>query len=145
MLAPSFERCQARCRSHAFQKGADGPYMLFLAPGEEQHPRFSTLNPEERTNRLEAFPGRYLLLTPHFLKSVLRSSSYLRSVVNSRGPWFNAVTFLHMALRHATRTLCCFQGTTCLFFFNRQKAVIRGAEAKRRLTTWVETQWLAAG
>jgi len=77
-----------------WRQGVDGSYIPFLAPGEQQHPRFSTLNPEERPNRLEAFPGRYLLLTSHFLKPVLRSSSYLRNIAHSFVHLDNTVVFL---------------------------------------------------
>jgi hypothetical protein len=61
--------------------------------------------------RGEAFPWGYCVLRLHFLKPMLRSSSYLRSLVNSRVHWFNAVTFLPTALRYGTRTLFCSQGT----------------------------------
>jgi hypothetical protein len=84
----------------------------FRRPGEPQHPSLSTLAPGNVPTGVEAFPWCYCSMTLHFLKPMLRSSSYLRSVLYSIAHWFNTVVFLRMALRHATRTLFSFQGTT---------------------------------
>jgi hypothetical protein len=70
-----------------------------------------------------------LLKTLHFLKPVLHSSSYLRSVENSMAHWLNTVVFLPQALRLGTRTLFSFQGTTRIIAY-----LTNGMDKKRKAT-----------
>src|SRR6266487_7103208 len=100
----------------------------FWRPGESQHPSLSTLAPGNVPTGVEAFPWCYCSMTPHFLKPMLRSSSYLRSVLNSIVHWLNTVVFLPQALRLGTRTRFSFQGTSRLFYDRWQKAEM--AQAK---------------
>jgi hypothetical protein len=51
-------RCQARCFSHAFREGMNGPQRPFLALGEQQHPPLSRLSPGERTHQGGGFSFR---------------------------------------------------------------------------------------
>ena len=103
-------RCHARWCSHAFPKGMNGPQLRFLASWRVPTPELFSSFPWERTRRGGGFSLTILLQTLHFLRPWI-GYPYLRSAKIAFAHWLNAVTFLHMALHHATRTLFSFQST----------------------------------
>src|SRR5690348_14289032 len=82
----------------------------FWRPGECQHPPLSRLNPGEHAHQAGGFSLRSSFCDAALPKAVhpmvpcLRASKELIH-------WFNAVTFLRLALRQTTRTFFSSQGT----------------------------------
>src|SRR6266481_1349232 len=102
--------CHARWYSHARLFGMNGPQLQFSASWGGPTPEPFGSFPWERTRRGGGFSLALLLHTLHFLKPWI-GYPYLRSAKIAFAHWLNAVTFLRMALHHATRTLFSFQST----------------------------------
>jgi hypothetical protein len=106
----SLARCHARWRSHAFRKGKNGPQLPFLAswgvptPASFEAQSWGTCPPGWRLFLALFFEDATLPKAVHPLVPCLRASKELIH-------WFNAVTFLRLALRQTTRTLFSSQGT----------------------------------
>src|SRR5437899_1735355 len=78
------ERCHARWVSRAFRKGIHSPQLpKSRILGKPNTRIFRCCSPSEPTHQGGGFSLCSSLQTPHFLKPVLRSSSYLRSVAHS--------------------------------------------------------------
>ena len=80
----------------------------FRQLGEEQHPRLSTLNPGERTPRVEAFPTLFFCRTTLPKAVDWLPVPSLRKIADTL---VNTVVFLRLVLHEPTRTLFSFQGT----------------------------------
>ncbi|EFH86177.1 hypothetical protein Krac_7464 [Ktedonobacter racemifer DSM 44963] len=121
----SLARCQARCCSHTFREGIDGPQLSFSASWRDATPAsFEAHSWGTYPKGAEAFPWRYSFGDVTLPKAVdwIPVPSHVE-IAETVG---NAVTFLRMALRHATRTLFSSQGTTDQFFSRTEKTEGQG-------------------
>jgi hypothetical protein len=135
--------CQTRWYSHALPKGKKWPTTSafgVLGSLNTRIFRYSLLG--NVPTRAEAFPNAILdaATLPKAVEWIPVPSQ--QQIAHTLA---NAVTFLRMVLRHATRTLLSSQGTTQLFFLEETKAETARAQASNRLTAWVKTTAACGG
>ncbi len=100
-------RCHARSWFHAVRKGTHGPQLAVGVLGTRNTRVFRRYSPGNVPTGAEAFPELFLHA------AALPKAGTADSVVPSQQQialytWNNTGVFLHMALRHTTRTLFSF-------------------------------------
>jgi hypothetical protein len=122
-----------RCRScfRALHKGKNGPQLVVGILESRNTRLFRGSRLGNVPTRLEAFPALFFWST-----TLPKAVEWLPvpSLCKKADTVANAVTFLHIALRDATRTLFSSQSTPLLFFLSEQHVEMLPARVEANIT-----------